>query len=105
MLEALKELQQKYRFIGDVRGRGLMIGVEFVADRETKEPLDKKITRALFHEALMAGGPLPVTSADARRALEIVTAFYQSSETHEDVVLPIKAGHPKYQSWVPAAFR
>ena len=60
---------------------------------------------ALFHEALMTGGPLPVTSVDARRALEIVTAFYQSSETHEDVVLPIKAGHPKYQSWVPAAFR
>ncbi len=36
MLEALKRLQDKYRFIGDVRGRGLMIGVEMVADRKTK---------------------------------------------------------------------
>jgi 4-aminobutyrate aminotransferase-like enzyme len=32
-----------------------MIGVELVADRATKEPLDKKITRALFHEALERG--------------------------------------------------
>src|SRR5215468_7533545 len=55
MLAALKELQEKYRFIGDVRGRGLMIGVEMVADRMTKAPLDKTITRALFHEALERG--------------------------------------------------
>src|SRR6266849_4307459 len=55
MLAALKELQEKYRFIGDVRGRGLMIGVELVADRLTKAPLDKTITRALFHEALERG--------------------------------------------------
>ena len=33
MLEALKKVQEKYRFIGDVRGRGLLIGVELVADR------------------------------------------------------------------------
>jgi predicted dehydrogenase len=59
----------------------------------------------LFHEALLSGGPLPVTSADARRSLELVTAFYQSSETHEDIALPLGPAHPKYQSWVPAAFR
>ena len=59
----------------------------------------------LFHEALLSGGPLPVTSADARRSLELVTAFYQSSEMHEDIVLPLGPGHPKYQSWVPVAFR
>jgi len=55
MLDALKRLQDKHRFIGDVRGRGLMIGVEMVADRKTKAPLDRTITRALFHEALERG--------------------------------------------------
>src|SRR5262252_5848982 len=55
MLDRLKKLQEKYRFIGDVRGRGLLIGVEMVAGRTSKEPLDKTITRALFHEALERG--------------------------------------------------
>lgn len=30
----------KYPIVGDIRGKGLMIGVEFVKDRETKEPFD-----------------------------------------------------------------
>ena len=38
MLQQLKKLQEKYSCIGDVRGTGLMIGVELVEDRETKEP-------------------------------------------------------------------
>jgi predicted dehydrogenase len=60
---------------------------------------------ARFHEALLGTRPLPVTSADSRRSLELVTAFYHSSTTHEDVVLPIGPGHPLYESWVPAQFR
>jgi 4-aminobutyrate aminotransferase-like enzyme len=37
-MKRLKEMQQKYPIIGDVRGKGLMIGVEFAKDPETKEP-------------------------------------------------------------------
>jgi 4-aminobutyrate aminotransferase / (S)-3-amino-2-methylpropionate transaminase / 5-aminovalerate transaminase len=85
MLDALKRLQEQYRFIGDVRGRGLMIGVEMVADRTTKVPLDKTITRALFHEALERGlitmsyshvirinPPLVITEDEAMRGIDIL---------------------------------
>jgi len=47
-LEAgLRDLQQRYEVIGDVRGRGLMWGVELVSDRESRRPdhaLGRKIT-------------------------------------------------------------
>ena len=59
---------------------------------------------ARFHDALTGKAPLPVTSADSRRALELVTAFYTSSSTHQDVELPLSPDHPKYKSWVPAEF-
>ena len=60
---------------------------------------------ARFHDALVGIAPLPVSSKDSRRSLELVTAFYHSSTTHEDVALPIGPGHPLYESWVPAQFR
>jgi len=37
-LGLFKQLQSRYEVIGDVRGRGLMIGMELVKDPETKEP-------------------------------------------------------------------
>jgi len=51
----LLELKEHCAIIGDVRGEGLMIGVELVADRKTKQPLDKRLTRQLFHECLDRG--------------------------------------------------
>ncbi|HKC24436.1 MAG TPA: aspartate aminotransferase family protein [Thermoanaerobaculia bacterium] len=55
MLERLREMQEKHRAIGDVRGRGLLLGIELVKDRATKEPIGKDVTRALFDECLRRG--------------------------------------------------
>lgn len=58
-----------------------------------------------FFEAVASGVPLPVTSADARQALEIITAFYHSDETRREVTLPIGPGSEKYEGWVPLQSR
>jgi predicted dehydrogenase len=55
-----------------------------------------------YHQALAADAEFPVTLADARRSLELVTALFHSAATGLPVALPIGAEHPKYRSWRPA---
>jgi 4-aminobutyrate aminotransferase-like enzyme len=55
MLARLEALKEKYRVVGEVRGKGLMLGVELVKSRQTKEPLGKEVTRALYQECLRRG--------------------------------------------------
>ena len=54
LMKRLKELQEKYEPIGDVRGKGLMIGVEFVEDRRTKKPA-VKLRNMVIDEAFKRG--------------------------------------------------
>ena len=56
-----------------------------------------------FYDALQQGTELPVTLADARLSIELITAMYYSSETGQSVTLPIGADHPRYASWLPEA--
>jgi len=55
MLARLRDMQERYPFIGDVRGRGLLIGVDLVRDRVSKEPLAKDVCVRLFRECLKRG--------------------------------------------------
>ena len=55
MLDRFTELQERHEFIGHVSGKGLLIGVELVKDRGTREPLDKKTCVRMFQECLKRG--------------------------------------------------
>jgi 4-aminobutyrate aminotransferase/(S)-3-amino-2-methylpropionate transaminase len=55
MLAQLRAMQERYRCIGDVRGRGLLLGLELVQDRKSKERLPKEVTQALFQECVRRG--------------------------------------------------
>ena len=57
---------------------------------------------AALHPALAEGRPLPVSVADARASLELVTALYTSSRTGAAVPLPLKRDALLYDGWAPA---
>jgi len=82
MLDALTEIQGRHPSIGEVRGRGLMIGVELVKDRQTREPakaLRDKVEELTFKNGLLMMGcgpssmrfcpPLSLTRAEADEGL------------------------------------
>jgi 4-aminobutyrate aminotransferase len=80
----LEKLQQKHDCIGDVRGMGLMLGVEFVTDKASLKPapeLRDRIESACFERGLIILGagkstirwspPLILTKENVDVALEI----------------------------------
>ena len=85
LLGRMHELAERYPIIGQVRGKGLMIGMEFVENRQTKKPA-KKFVAQLIHEAFYNGllllpcgvstirfmPPLMLTQELADEAMEIM---------------------------------
>jgi len=83
MLKRMADWQKKYEIVGDVRGRGLMIGVEIVKDKKTKEhgaaERDRIVQLAFERGILFLGAgpstvricpPLVVTRDEADAAIE-----------------------------------
>ena len=56
-----------------------------------------------FFQAIQNNTELPVTLNEARAALELITALYQSAQTGQAVSLPISNDHPCYAGWQPSA--
>lgn len=54
-LQKLQPFADRYSFIGEVRGAGLMLGIELVSDKRTKKALSKKACEWLFREFLSKG--------------------------------------------------
>jgi len=65
----LKELQKKYPLIGDVRGRGLFLGVELVKNRETRAPAPEQT--AYIIERMKEEGVLISLDGPHRNVLKI----------------------------------
>lgn len=60
--EALASLAERHEAVGDVRGRGLMVGIDLVRDRESREPDGARAGRVVAEALrrgwiLLAGGP------------------------------------------------
>jgi len=97
MLERLHGWKRSHPLVGDVRGRGLMIGIELVRDKATREPataLRNRVETLAFEKGLMLLGcgetslrlcpPLIVSKEEASVALDILEdSLTQVEEEHE----------------------
>lgn len=83
LLERLQVLKEKHEAIGDVRGRGLMLAIEMVKDRKTKEP-DPQTTAAVF-EATRESGIILSKSGAFQSCLRMVPPMCLSMADVEQV--------------------
>jgi 4-aminobutyrate aminotransferase len=83
IMKCTADWREKHKIVGEVRGRGLMIGIEFVRDQKTKEKatdLRNKLVQMAFHKGLLVLGsgdttlrlcpPLVIDEAQADFALD-----------------------------------
>jgi len=90
MLSELRAMQERYEFIGDVRGAGLLIGIEIVRSRQTREPADSSVMKEVYLEGVRRGllamiysphirlqPALTIDRAAAEEALAILDEVFQ----------------------------
>jgi 4-aminobutyrate aminotransferase len=89
LMDGLRDLGERHDVIGEVRGKGLLLGMELVKDRETKEPAADVAAQVmegtkergllvgkggLYGNVLRMAPPLSITEEDAARAIETIDA-------------------------------
>ena len=87
LLEGIRALQDRYPLIGDVRGKGLMIGVELVRDRRTKvRAVEERnaLVQALFRRGVLVLGA-------GRNALRLAPPLVLSTDQADSVLTVLDA--------------
>jgi 4-aminobutyrate aminotransferase len=88
LANGLRSLSERHPMIGNVRGRGLALGVELVGNRESREPVAAATTAKVIYRAYQLGAvlfyvglranvleltpPLTLSEAEAREGVEII---------------------------------
>lgn len=85
LLDRLQDLKDRFACLGDVRGKGLMLAMEFVKDRDSKAP-DKDMTTEVF-EACRAQGIILSKSGPFQQCLRMVPPLCLSMEDVDQVTL------------------
>ena len=106
MMERLKGWKETHPSVGDVRGRGLMIGIELVKDKQTREPypaLRNRVETLAFERGLMMLGcgetslrlcpPLIVSEDEATVALDILEDALTAAEKEMMRAAELTAAH------------
>ena len=92
-MDAMMEIQARHPSIGEVRGKGLMIGVEFVKDRETKVPakqLTDRVVDLAFERGLLTlscgqsviriAPPLSISKSEVDEGLQMFESAITQAE-------------------------
>ena len=94
--DGLRDLGERHEIVGDVRGKGLMLGVELVKDHDTKEPAADLAAKAmegarerglligkggLYGNVLRISPPLTITEDDAAQAIETLDAAFADTRS------------------------
>jgi 4-aminobutyrate aminotransferase-like enzyme len=95
IMERLRATQEKCRHLGEVRGRGLVMGIELVRDKKTKEPAPELIPQiidrsaengllvgavGIFGNVIRVAPPLVITEAEAHESCDIMEHVLLSLE-------------------------
>lgn len=89
----LRDLQQRHACIGEVRGRGLYAGVEFVADRSTRQPfpvetnLTSRIVSGMKKRGVIVGGGVPGANFGQGGDHIQITPPYIVTEAEIDIIV------------------
>jgi 4-aminobutyrate aminotransferase / (S)-3-amino-2-methylpropionate transaminase / 5-aminovalerate transaminase len=97
LLGRMLQLKEKYEFVGDVRGRGLLLGLDLVRDNATRRELSRQVMEIIFKEALRRGllvmgyfprvrinPPLVITERQAEAGVEILDEVFSYVRDHVD---------------------